>query len=311
MSNTCSQVNFQRSNDSLDLSIIITTSANPSNPSTEMIEKMLNSLSLLSADLNKCKIFIVMDGYKLLQNDSKKPEIKSGKLSFAGAKLYDEYKDNLRVLIKKLNTCGQVNSVSNITLIELEKRHGFAGAVYNTLKNHIATTNVMVCQHDWIFVKELGTGVLSTLLKLLNDKNENINYIGFQAPSTIGYHKSEREYKSKHILAKTYKNIVLEPLYFWYDRNHIVRRDFYLNNVFEKYPKLKTTSFLEDTFGSMQLDDIRKDKSQETFNKYGCYLYYPDNGSTVYVVHVHGRKYLTDEQRNLIFHDQLLLKKSH
>jgi len=56
------------------------------------------------------------------------------------------------------------------------------------------------------------------------------------------------------------------PLIFWYDKVHIAKRSYYLDVIFNKkgfYDEkkniyLKTTSFVEDSFGSFMRKAIRR-----------------------------------------------------
>ena len=48
------------------LTIIVVTSPVMSNPSCELIERVLKSLSLLGPSIRQCKRIIVCDGYKLV-----------------------------------------------------------------------------------------------------------------------------------------------------------------------------------------------------------------------------------------------------
>jgi hypothetical protein len=296
----------------LDLSILITTSATPSNPTTTMIEQTIQSLDQCLSEAKGSKLFIIADGYKVCET---KQALKLGKVNANTASNYEKYKENLKGYIDEYNK--NDDKIFEISLIELETRHGFAGAVYEALSNHITSKNVMIVQHDWIFLKKLESGVINTLTEFLNNPSLNINYIGFVASSNVEYHKSEKHMgslkdKRNRILQygsdETGLSLTLTPLYFWYDRNHLANREFYLK-VYENNPKLKTSSFIEDTFGQKQIAELSKDKSQKAFDKYGTYLYYPNMGRDSYIGHINGRKFLTNDQRQLVYGDELAKRK--
>jgi hypothetical protein len=296
----------------LDLSILITTSATPSNPTTTMIEQTIQSLDQCLSEAKGSKLFIIADGYKVCET---KQALKLGKVNANTASNYEKYKENLKGYIDEYNK--NDDKIFEISLIELKTRHGFAGAVYEALSNHITSKNVMIVQHDWIFLKKLESGILGTLTDFLNNQFLNINYIGFVASSNQEYHKSQKhmgQSKNRHNRIFQYKNdetgltVTLTPLYFWYDRNHLANREFYLK-IYEDYPKLKTASFIEDNLGQKQIAELSKDRSQKAFDKYGTYLYYPNMGKGNYIGHVNGRKFLTNDQRQKVYGNELAKRK--
>jgi len=97
--------------------------------------------------------------------------------------------------------------------------------------------------------------------------------------------------------------IPLAPIYFWFDRNHLVRASYYRDLVFGSYRFMRSAAFIEDTFGQLQLNMLRgsyhgvKNHRKHPFEHYASFLYYPHQGQVCYVDHIHGRKWLSDAQR--------------
>ena len=90
-----------------------------------------------------------------------------------------------------------------------------------------------------------------------------------------------------------------------FDRNHLVRTSYYRDLVFGSYRFMRSAAFIEDTFGQLQLNMLRdsykgaKHHRRHPFSHYASFLYYPANGLVSFVDHAHGRKYMTDVQRNM------------
>ena len=75
------------------MSIILTTSPVPSNPSTALIETVLRSFAHVP-DLFKCQLLIMCDGYSI----GCSAKYKRGVVTAEGARDYEEYISRLRRL---------------------------------------------------------------------------------------------------------------------------------------------------------------------------------------------------------------------
>lgn len=158
-----------------------------------------------------------------------------------------------------------------------------------------------------------------------------INYITFQSSTTVKYLEKDFHSVAKHVGPEVYKlhhypvveaataasvasppcadSVPLCPVFFWFDRNHLVRSSFYRDRVFGAYRFMRSAAFIEDTFGQMMLNILRG--TQEThsvkrftarpFTYYASYIYYTDGGLLPHVDHVHGRKFITSHQRERQF----------
>jgi hypothetical protein len=150
---------------------------------------------------------------------------------------------------------------------------------------------VMIFQHDHMFLRTMD---IFTVVETM--KNHPLNYIGFmnksvsKLPFTLDQDPNLRKYFSALINYQTttpkhdhesfvtqvvdyYKHlygIPLIPLIFWYDKVHIARRSFYLEVIFNKkgfYDEIKKTyfktiSFVEDSFGTSVMKNIRNRPSK-------------------------------------------------
>ena len=79
-------------------------------------------------------------------------------------------------------------------------------------------------------------------------------------------------------------------------QNHIASTNHYRSFVFSQN-RFQRGDFIEDTFGQVQLNDCKRPTSEEgieVHKKYATWLYYPNDGGTRHLFHLHGRKFLTE-----------------
>ena len=320
--------------DSLD--VIITTSYVQSCPSTSLIDKTIESLSLLIG-IDNLVLYIICDGYNIIPNGNRK-FIKSGLIYQQDALDYEEYITNL---YSKYTS-------KNIIILKQKDHNGYAKNVKYCVDNYIKSKYFMILQHDHIFIKNINVNNIINCLEL-ND----INYIGFPSitnsnevnnrlvriefrkflldiESAINdYIKLNDDNRNKIINKKEYEiydkkgninflidqtpnrdlvtNIILNyfmeiyglklmPLVFWYDKTHVCRTDYYRNNIFNNNDDIKIISFIEDTFGINQKNDIIKN-GIGIFDKYKSFLYYDNFPDNIIIKHNCGRHFLTDDDR--------------
>ncbi|TAD97623.1 MAG: hypothetical protein EAZ97_12185 [Bacteroidetes bacterium] len=228
------------------LSVIITTSPIKSNPSTKMIDEVITSLNFE----DDWQIIVVCDGYKI----SEKQELKSGMINEKQAKNYLQYIENLKSICPP-----------NFEILLREQRCGFAENVYFALKKCIFEF-VLVVQHDFVFVQSID---FEALIKKYFIEN-NINYLTFKS--------NGKDNRSNYIE----QNTEILPLLFLYDRNHLVRKSFYLETVFKKY---KVKNFIEDSFGQFMKTQLKANIAD--FDLFRTYIL---NSKKNILKHVHGRK---------------------
>lgn len=158
----------------------------------------------------------------------------------------------------------------NFNIIQKETRNGFAKNVFETLlqcKNEY----VLIIQHDWKFNFRIDFD--SLIQKYFIDMD--LNYLGFH---------SSIDYQNKKVIHTKSKEDII-PVHFWYDKNHLARKSYYLNEVFSN-KRCKVKNFIEDTFGQYQLNDIKKNK--DNFIKYKSFLL---NSETNILINFDGRKF--------------------
>ncbi|KAI1634662.1 hypothetical protein F4809DRAFT_504871 [Biscogniauxia mediterranea] len=81
--------------------------------------------------------------------------------------------------------------------------------------------------------------------------------------------------------------IPLTPLFFWHDKPHVASRAHYLARVFPSRLAMPRGAFIEDTIGQR----AREQMKEGNWAKWACWLYYPDDGRSVCLRHLNGRKW--------------------
>ena len=290
----------------MSITVIVTTSPVQSNPSIDMIKRTLSSVK----SIMNCKILIICDGY----TTHNKSAFKSGRVTNEVAENYKQYIINLKKYLA---------DDENYQIIERDQRCGFAENVKFCL-NLITTEFVMVVQHDYMFSRSFDfEGVIAKM-----KEHEEIKYVGLVASSNkhllndiISKQEYNKLYTDIYKLATgskddeniprlcdfDKKNLVMNyftekykmpllPMPFWYDKNHIAKVSHYKEFVFGKYSYL-VKNFIEDTLGQAELHEVTT-YGMETINKFGTYLLFDDD-KNMCLMHLHGRAFLTDEQRLL------------
>lgn len=270
------------------ITVIITTSPVPSNPSTDLLERVLQSLYLIPLTAPK---IIVCDGYKLAGGRSNP---KAGKISALEAERYEEY-------IKQLQRCctrdmeSESSAYFRTRLLVLPDRHGFGFAVKSALEE-VDTEYVLVVQHDQEFIAPFDLPmVLCTMTQ-----HREVKYVGLSSVSTLKYDDMVRSKFGISISRNTEFGIPLLPLIFFYDKPHICRADYY-REILGAGSLVRKGDFIEETLGIAQRDDILKN-GMEAHEKYGTFqLDDRDEQGRQYAVvrHVNGRAFLSPQQRLL------------
>ena len=283
-----------------NVTIIITTSPIPSNPSTKMLSQVLESLSH-SPYLNTCPIILVFDGFTLNENST---QFKSSKISGDQSKSYNEFRSAVHELLSGSKDPPQsettyeekvglnINSTvtqrifsSKLQTLSQSVRVGFALAIRSALFQ-VNTPYILIVQHDWAFRRSIP---IENLLCILDNDTE-VNYIGFVSRQTLDYanRKSNRAPSITSEVIIKY-NEPFTRLFFWYDKPHLARAEYYRTQVFG-HKRFKRGDFIEDTFGHTVLSES-KAGGIESWKKYACWLWYPDNGLIPTIRHLNGRKF--------------------
>lgn len=168
------------------LTILITTSPIRSNPSTEVIERIMETFTFAGEEFLSCPKVIICDGYRRkTDNTSKrhgniKQAMRNGLVNDEQAENYLRFKENLKLL------CANSNSQSpfyNTIVEELDDRHGYGFALRHALRNCVHTKFVCVVQHDRTFMRK--TPVKETVHAMLN--NPGVKYVGMSMRSNLMY----------------------------------------------------------------------------------------------------------------------------
>ena len=127
------------------LSIILVTSPIVSHPATELIDKVIDSFSLVDG-LTSCSLTIIADGVNLGKYRPKRGSVTQ--------EMIDNYKLYIQALQDKANNCLNADSIWSRTRVMCMPEHvGFGHAVYHGLRL-CQTDHVMVVQHDHPFSLE-------------------------------------------------------------------------------------------------------------------------------------------------------------
>jgi hypothetical protein len=283
----------------MQISTIVTTSPIPSNPSTEMIDKVLGRLFSISNN----SVIIVFDGATVIDCQEQEA-VKSSRIHQKSMDKYSEFKAAVEAGLGRLlgveNTVQQVGkrtwseveckTFERATVISHSIRIGFALAVYSGLQR-VRTKFVIVNQHDWLLSKDTPLdAIISTM-----DRHDELNYVGFTSRMSKEYHKKARrvvEFSKESDVIVEFDGMPFCRLFFFYDRTHIARVCWYRTCVFSQQ-RFHRGDFIEDTFGHVIKDDC-KEKGLSGWQEYKIWLYYPDHGENTFVQHLNGRFYIKD-----------------
>mmetsp|Transcript_94971 Transcript_94971/g.207720 ORF Transcript_94971/g.207720 Transcript_94971/m.207720 type:complete len:438 (-) Transcript_94971:505-1818(-) len=266
------------------MSVLITTSPVPSNPSTMMLEAVLASFSRIPG-LSGCPIVLVCDGFRY----SGKSTWKAGQVTEDAAVAYEEYKKNLEGLLEsKILPPGT-------KIVILEGRNGQALAVKAGL-SQVETPFVLVHQHDLEFMFDFN---LPRVLDVLEDESNDVKYVGMPLLTNLHYEAIAYQHHGVRVEEVLVGGLKLVPIVFWYDSTHITSVSHYGSLVFSELENYRPGDFVEETFGVRQRADIMA-KTMAIHPRYGtyhCLSYGPDNLRRPLICHLNGVRFLTPEQR--------------
>lgn len=237
------------------LTVIVPTSAIPSHPSTELIEKAVRSMNKYVGTMG-CRKIIVCDGC-------------------APTPSYEEYKRRLLKLRQEDLDFSRSKVIEFISWVHLSSTLERA---FQTVETEFA----LVFQHDHEVVREVDT---EGILKCFDDPLVKHIRINRRANTRSGWDFMLEEYKGASIpLLKTAA---------WSDVPHFVRVDYYRKFVFPKL--LDTGGRIRKIFPETVLNDhfkieIGRVGFQEAHAKFGTFIYGSLNDPPV-VEHIDGKYY--------------------
>lgn len=267
------------------MSVLITTSPVPSNPSTMMLEAVLNTFSRVEG-LSECPLILVCDGYNLCD----KSTWKAGRITEDAAKRYEEYLENL----EKLLTSGHFPAGTQIVM--LDGRNGQSLGVRAGL-DQVETPHVLVHQHDLEFTFDFG---LEKVLNVLDDEQNDVKYVGMPLLTNLHYEACAWQHHGVRVEAQVHGGLDLVPIVFWYDSTHITSVKHYKELVFGPGEVYQAGNFVEETFGVRQRNDIMASGMAAAHPRYGtyhCLSHSRDGNRRPLILHLNGVRFLTPLQR--------------
>ena len=227
-----------------DVSIILITSPSPSNPSTYLIDSTLSSIFNNVQGVNKSKVIIILDGCVVSGSN----KMKKGKVTSDAKAKYDSYYDAL-----KAKYCGD-----QFILERMEEHKGFALAVKHGLEV-CRTKYAMICQHDRAFQKSFNR--LEELMEVM-EIHKYIRYIGFP---TVNNNRHDETIASRYFLGDSLNvpplkldmpnNMVLQPLMFWYDSQHLCHVERY-KRIYRPYLDVSANEHMAKVFSPQDMKDM-------------------------------------------------------
>ena len=266
------------------VTILMVTSPILSHPSTELMERVVSSFSLVSS-LSSCNMLLLADGAKCGKFRPKRGMVPTDMVTN-----YSMYLDKLEELVENAET----DSIwSRTKVIRMSEHLGFGHVVLHGLK--LATTEyVMVLQHDHPFSIKFS---ISPVMEFM-DSNK-ANYVSLPI-STVWRHVNRCS--SMHQIdlrakAVTFGRGRFIPILFWYDGTHVARRETYIKLVFEGEQALPLGHFIEDTFSQWVMGLLREDY-EKWFPVFSMYMFQPEQEKEeALIFHLDGRNYRTDKER--------------
>lgn len=249
------------------LNIIILSSPIPSNPSTKIIDKTINSLSLIKYP---------KDSKIILAHDYPQPESKI-------KNEYFNYYENLK---------NKYGHRYNFTLTIADKFVHMSGNVRNAL-NHVDSKYVLILSHDFIFVRDVDLNLIMRDM----ENNPQLKHVRFNKRKNTprgGDSDSSNKVFDKFSVSGNYEYISTPC---WSDINHISPTSYYKDVVLKE---CRDGRALENFFYSKIKRIYAKNDSiltNQTHEKYGTFLFDKLNAKP-YVYHTDGREALDGRENH-------------
>ena len=245
------------SSDSLanKLTLITSTSAIPSNPSTQMLEITQKSLNRIP-EFKDCPRIIVFDGVPGHLVKRKEP--------------YEIYKKNVIELTKT------DPDFANTKLIFCQEHKHLALALKEAME-HVTTPFVFVHQHDFKIIKPIDVvGLIRSMEENPNLKHVRLNRRHVMSTKWDGRVDNVVEGPSYVPLTRTWG---------WSDNDHFSPKKYYDDFIF---PKIKRKRPMEKVIHPMQRRAERKNR--ENHKIFGTYIY-GELGNKPIIAHLDGKRW--------------------
>ena len=237
-----------------NVTAVLISSPSPSHPSTTLIDSVIDSFSNIN-QLSTCRVIIVFDGYEVRENH----EMKKGKVTSTMA---ENYELNILAIKEKYNDTDQYH------IHKSDTHRGFALCVKLGLEL-CKTQYAMIVQHDRIFLpppsssRPTSSGSSSnnaqppSLFDLIHlmETHTHTRYIGYPTHTSCSHAAQllDRYYISCYTSYNTARIPItntlyfLQPLTFWFDSNHFIHIQRYLE-IYQ--PFINITDELKCILGS-------------------------------------------------------------
>ncbi|KAK2072010.1 hypothetical protein P8C59_006388 [Phyllachora maydis] len=203
---------------------------------------------------------------------------------------------------------------ARVVFVEPVARLGFGLAVRSALR--LADTPfVWVHQHDWALVADVPVaGLLDVMGRHPTPGPEEegeggdeavvpVKYVCLASARMRAYAASAHATEAPALRLATARlrrdfvpaaggRIPLTPFFAWHDKPHVASRAHYLARVFPSRLALGRGDFIEDTVGQR----AREQMKAGCWGRWACWLYYPDEGRTLCLRHLHGRTFRGAEE---------------
>eukprot|EP00928_Gymnodinium_smaydae_P084856 TRINITY_DN6812_c2_g3_i2.p1 TRINITY_DN6812_c2_g3~~TRINITY_DN6812_c2_g3_i2.p1 ORF type:complete len:379 (-),score=81.70 TRINITY_DN6812_c2_g3_i2:171-1307(-) len=275
------------------VTVIVTTSAAPVHPSTELLDQVLGSLVTNAPELADSRVIVVCDGCKM----SAKNAWRSGRVTEDGRDAYDVYKARLRAAFEA--SPAPAHLPRRCELLELPTNHGFGFAVRAALE-HVDTPLVCVVQHDRAFLRRISLrDVVATML----EQQGRVGYVLLPTKSTSNYAAKQSCKLAREGAPVGHRDIErlalalptpgqrLLPCLSWFDSTHLCLTSYYRDFIFARSEWLvRRGGFIEGELVQLQFPEFVKRGLDAALGRWRTYLY--DDGSPDPVIgHLNGSNY--------------------
>ena len=237
------------------LTIITSTSALRSHPSTELLEITQSSLFKMPG-IKSCRKIIVFDGLHRRQRPL--------------AEKYEQYKESVIELTK-------TNPYFADTKLVFCKKHKHLAWALQEAMEHVETPYVFVHQHDFQIKRQIDVaGIVRSM-----DENANLKHIRLPRRWNVAF---RFDYHVDDVIEGP-AYVPLTRTFGWSDNDHFTRKDYYDNFIF---PKITKPWPMESFIHPLEEEMTKKDPKNHRI--FGTYLY-GKLGDGRYIFHLDGKRW--------------------
>ncbi|KAL3934539.1 MAG: hypothetical protein SGBAC_009766 [Bacillariaceae sp.] len=186
-----------------DTTIIVTTNWMPSAPSTDQLDKVINSLSNLHGLPKDAPMIIAVDG--AYEN---------------GARYESKMNVDMRAYVQAIRT--KYNDKPQVSIIASDTKIMLVGNMKRSLRL-VHTTYVLVLQHDLPFINKVNhTALVETM-----ETNSNVRLVRFPTARVLTRARDGGVCEENEVDFEDSNGIQLTKTHVWSDRNHLTRKSYY------------------------------------------------------------------------------------